>query len=834
MTGTAGPRHGLVWGYLPGESGWGVGGFNPNFAKLDALVHLTVIAVAATPPTTPANGDCYIVAASPTGAWVGHADDIAVYYTAGGWLYIDPAVGVRAFDRSADLYVRFDGIDWIDEIAPAADVAGPVSSVDGHIAVYDGTTGKVIKDDGKALPSGLVVGDSDEQVLTNKLIQGADNNLSVRLNADVVGNLPVSHLNGGVGASNTTVWHGDGAWRVPAGGGGGGGGASVTVSETPPADPVAGQLWFDAASACMFVWYEDSTAGAWVVAVNVGTSAGGSGTGVMSMTATEPMTISSPTGDVVVGMECPLEIEYGGTGAETAAQALVNLGAAPILSPVLLGAPTGPTASPGTSNGQLATTAFVGNALSTVGDLTLKEDKANKGVASGYASLDASAKVPAAQLPSYVDDVLEYANLAAFPSPGSTGIIYAALDTNKIYRWSGSAYVEISPSPGSTDSVPEGSTNLYYTAGRASAVAPVQTVAGRTGAVVLTKTDVALGNVDNTSDVNKPISTATQTALDLKAPLASPVFTGDARSVTPATSDNDTSIATTAYVKAQGYVIGGPYLPLAGGTLTGNLITTSGIHADGPSSTLDLWDDGNSHIESSTVLWLNGNSAKPTRFGGAAIIAGNLGVSGNLDVTGRLTTDATRTYATSTASDAFYVQTVTGADAYIHIKNGTTGTWKIGTQGSSFQQGYWYIYDVTRSALRLSIDTAGACFNGSGSWTAISDRRLKVEESILPYERGLEELLQLSPVMFRYKAGTPFAPIDEPSDVHIGLIAEDVEEVMPEIVGTSTATVDGEEREVKVLTPTDLTYCLINSVRELEARVRELEARPPNPPEQPA
>ena len=55
---------------------------------------------------------------------------------------------------------------------------------------------------------------------------------------------------------------------------------------------------------------------------------------------------------------------------------------------------------------------------------------------------------------------------------------------------------------------------------------PVDSVEGRTGAVDVAKSDVGLGNADNTSDANKPISTATQTALDLKAPLASPTFTG--------------------------------------------------------------------------------------------------------------------------------------------------------------------------------------------------------------------------------------------------------------------------------------------------------------------
>jgi len=86
-------------------------------------------------------------------------------------------------------------------------------------------------------------------------------------------------------------------------------------------------------------------------------------------------------------------------------------------------------------------------------------------------------KVPSSQLPSYVDDVLAFANLAAFPGTGETDKIYVANDTNKIYRWSGSAYVEISASPGTTDAVTEGSTNLYYTAARAKADTVGDTIA---------------------------------------------------------------------------------------------------------------------------------------------------------------------------------------------------------------------------------------------------------------------------------------------------------------------------------------------------------------------
>ena len=142
------------------------------------------------------------------------------------------------------------------------------------------------------------------------------------------------------------------------------------------------------------------------------------------------------------------------------------------------------------------------------------------------ASKITSGIIDAARLPAYVDDVLEYANLSAFPVVGETGKIYIALDTNKAYRWSGSIYV-------------------YITSGA------VDSVAGKTGVVTLVKADVGLGNVDNTSDINKPISTATQNALNLKANAANAVLTGIPTAPTAAVGVNTTQLATTAYVKAE-------------------------------------------------------------------------------------------------------------------------------------------------------------------------------------------------------------------------------------------------------------------------------------------
>ena len=117
---------------------------------------------------------------------------------------------------------------------------------------------------------------------------------------------------------------------------------------------------------------------------------------------------------------------------------------------------------------------------------------ASIGIANGVASLDGAGLVPASQLPSYVDDVLEFANLASFPATGEASKIYIALDTDKQYRWASTVYVQI-----------------YSGA--------VDSVAGKTGVVTLVKTDVGLSNVDNTSDASKPVSVAQQTELDLKA-----------------------------------------------------------------------------------------------------------------------------------------------------------------------------------------------------------------------------------------------------------------------------------------------------------------------------
>lgn len=129
-----------------------------------------------------------------------------------------------------------------------------------------------------------------------------------------------------------------------------------------------------------------------------------------------------------------------------------------------------------------------------------------KGAASGVAELDANGLVLSSQLPSYVDDVLEYASSASFPATGETGKIYVDLGTNLTYRWSGSAYVEISPSLalGTTSSTAfrgdHGNTAYEHAVNKGSAFASglykiTTNAEGHiTGAVAVAKADItALG-----------------------------------------------------------------------------------------------------------------------------------------------------------------------------------------------------------------------------------------------------------------------------------------------------------------------------------------------------
>lgn len=133
------------------------------------------------------------------------------------------------------------------------------------------------------------------------------------------------------------------------------------------------------------------------------------------------------------------------------------------------------------------------------------------GAANGIAPLDGNSKVPAAYLPSYVDDVLEFATVDNFPTEGESGKIYVALDTNLQYRWSGTQYTELSKSL----ALGETSSTAYPgDKGKKNADDIAAHKADTNNPHNVTKAQVGLGNVNNTSDEDKPVSTAQATAIN--------------------------------------------------------------------------------------------------------------------------------------------------------------------------------------------------------------------------------------------------------------------------------------------------------------------------------
>lgn len=172
------------------------------------------------------------------------------------------------------------------------------------------------------------------------------------------------------------------------------------------------------------------------------------------------------------------------------------------------------------------------------------------GVAGGVAELDNAGKVPTSQLPSYVDDVLEYATVSDFPVTGESGKIYVATSTNLTYRWTGSGYTEISPSI----ALGETSSTAYRGDRGATAYSHSQTTGNPHGTG---KSDVGLGNVTN-YDQSKAIKSITRSGTTFTATAldgTTSTFDQQDTTYTPATStpvmDGTAAVgASTEYARA--------------------------------------------------------------------------------------------------------------------------------------------------------------------------------------------------------------------------------------------------------------------------------------------
>lgn len=155
----------------------------------------------------------------------------------------------------------------------------------------------------------------------------------------------------------------------------------------------------------------------------------------------------------------------------------------------------------------------------------------------------------------------------------------------------------------------------------------------------------------------------------------------------------------------------------------------------------------------------------------------------------------------------------------LHVEDDNDGSEGFSILGASCLGGG--CYDLAASSLLFDFLTNGQAYKpGGGPWASLSDARLK--EDIRPYTRGLAELRALRPVRYKYKKEYWAA-----SDRHFtGLIAQEVQDVVPEMVHPYKFQSIGDKLlDVLAVDPSDLTYMLINAVKELDAENQQLKAR---------
>ncbi|MGZ8286789.1 MAG: tail fiber domain-containing protein, partial [Allosphingosinicella sp.] len=114
-----------------------------------------------------------------------------------------------------------------------------------------------------------------------------------------------------------------------------------------------------------------------------------------------------------------------------------------------------------------------------------------------------------------------------------------------------------------------------------------------------------------------------------------------------------------------------------------------------------------------------------------------------------------------------------------------------------------------------ALDVHGQCINSSGSWSQISDERLK--ENIQPFSDGLAKVLRIDPVRYRYKADTGIGPDKE----YVSVLAQSLKKTAPYMVGKSRLKPDS-RKEYLCIDSGPLTYMLINAVKELHAEIEGL------------
>jgi hypothetical protein len=265
-----------------------------------------------------------------------------------------------------------------------------------------------------------------------------------------------------------------------------------------------------------------------------------------------------------------------------------------------------------------------------------------------------------------------------------------------------------------------------------------------------------------------------------------------------------------AFVNSTGDINAGGNITLSGGiAANGNITTNNSLVAN--------YIKSNGNVDATSAL--NGATATVT----GALNAGSIGTPGALSANtisaSTLTATSlvnTVTYQLSGTNFATTRTDVAGTCNAIFDGGGGLGIDLYGVNGSYYRCDNAHSFTnraATVNIVRFQV-TDGVCQNATGSWSTFSDRALK--ENLTDYTAGLSAVLQLSPKSFNYIAGKN--PFDVGGGTYYGLVAQDVEPILPEMVSHDD---DG----TALLQPTHLVFVLLNAVKELEARLAQLENR---------
>lgn len=563
-------------------------------------------------------------------------------------------------------------------------------------------------------------------------------------------------------------------------------------------------------------------------------------------------------------------------------------GGALLVSPVFTGTPQAPTATPGTSTIQLASTAFVQAAIAgatagvasfntrtgavtlTLTDVTGTGVLANTALTGVPTAPTAAVGTATTQLATTAFVLAEVAAISAGVTTfnGRAGnVTFTAADLSAVGgallaspNFSGVATVPTAPAGISTTQI---ASTAFVMAAIAGSTAGVASFNGRSGAVTMILADVTGAG---------------------GAPIANPSFTGAVMAPTPGAGDASTLVATTAFVAAAIAPFASTYSPAltgiptaptaAVGTATTQLATTAFVYAaiaavaagvtsfNGRSGAVtfaanDLSAAGGALLASPAF---SGTPTAPTPSPGLAntqlattayVTAAVAAAGGVASFNGRggavtLTlADVTTAGAVNRAGD-----TMTGP---LRVAEGVGITnpareWSMGVN----PDGSLVIYDVTALNNYFAITVGlGTVVNyafyvngqgykpGGGAWGDSSDARIKTVSG--DYGHGLAEILQLQPVIYRFKGNDSREQpsgntVPYPNSPHfqaakdnrrfVGLVAQDLEITMPEMVTRVAGHIDGKAvADLRNLDSTPLIFALVNAVKELAGRLSALETR---------